>query len=142
MNTQTKRILRGLLVFVPALYLVTSLITHCAGGSGGGVVELCSNTVTTADQTTCQNYSESNQCASFDFSGTTCTVTDCQVCTCSGTVTASSASACGSYATQFACASSSYNNGVCTVTGCETCENTIDDADFVVDVDDAAFDDF
>ncbi len=142
MKTQTKRVLRTLLVFIPALYLMASLITHCTGSNSGGSV--CTNTVTTTDNASCEAYAGDNDCLNFNFDNGTCTATSCAICTCGGTVTASDESACTTYGQNFACSSAIFSNGTCTVAGCQDCDVVIDDTDddYVIDVDDAAFDDF
>lgn len=141
MNPQMKRVLRTLLIFIPGLYLMTSLITHCTGSSGG--TSVCTNTVSTSDSSTCETYAADNNCGNFDFNNGTCTANDCLVCTCSGTVSVSTQSACSQYAEDFNCSSSSFTGSVCTVQGCTNCDIVVDDTDddYIIDVDDASFDD-
>lgn len=142
MKSQTKRVLRTLLVFIPALYIMASLVTHCTGSNDGAT--FCTNTVTTTDSGSCQTYAEDNDCNSFSFDSGTCVATDCVVCTCGGTVTASDEAACTTYGQNFDCTSAIFSGSTCTVAGCENCDVVVDDTDddYVIDTDDAAFDDF
>ncbi len=58
---------------------------------------------------------------------------------CSGDVHVTTAADCDSYAVKNSCDSDTFDNGVCNVVNCDNCEVVVDDADPVIDVDDAGF---